>query len=165
MPTAELSIEGAEAYLLGELGQGVKLITPMLNVTRVHSAITSVGSVQKCLAIATAYATVRTIAGGKQLLKDNPMHVAELARANLTYRALTHFTFAAVYLLGKVECGVATQQEELRLRMMTPAVKAFAADKASYVMEECMTMVGGQGYMEETGFGTWVNLSLEQYLR
>jgi alkylation response protein AidB-like acyl-CoA dehydrogenase len=156
VPTAELSLEGAEGYLLGELDQGVKNITPVLNITRVHSAVASVGAVRRCLAVATAYSTVRTIAGGRQLLKDNIMHVAELARANLIYRALLHFTFSAVLLLGKTECGVATAEEELRLRLMTPAVKAFAADKASHVMEECMAALGGQGYMEENGFGTWV---------
>lgn len=153
VPTAELSLEGAEAYLLGPLNQGVKHITPVLNITRIHSAISSIGYVRRCLAIATAYSTVRAINGGKQLLKDNALHVAELARANLTYRALCHLTFGAVLLLGKTECGSATEEEELRLRMLTPAVKAFAAEKASGLMEECMAALGGQGYMEEVGFG------------
>ena len=67
---------------------------------------------------------------------------------------LTHFTFGTVLLLGKVECNVATEEESLRLRLLTPAVKAFAADRASFVIEECMTMLGGQGYMQETGLGT-----------
>lgn len=156
LPTAELSLEGTEAYLLGDLNQGVKLITPVLNITRIHSAVASVGALRKCLAVATAYSTVRAIKGGKQLLKDDALHVAELAKAHVVYRALAHFVFAAVHLLGKTECGTATQEEELRLRLLTPAVKAFAADKASYVMEECMTALGGQGYMEETGFGTYV---------
>lgn len=154
LPTAELSLEGAEAYLLGEVNHGVKLITPVLNITRIHSALTSVGSIRKCLAIATAYSSVRAVSGGKQLLKDNALHVAELAKAHLTYRALTHFVFGAVLLLGKTECKVATEDEILRLRLLTPAVKAFAADKASGVMEECMTMLGGQGYMEENRIGT-----------
>ena len=82
------------------------------------------------------------------------LRVAELAKANVVYRALTHLTFGAVLLLGKTECGVATPAEADRLRLMTPAVKAFASDRASYVMEECMALMGGQGYMEETGFGT-----------
>lgn len=153
VPTAELQLEGAEGYLLGELGAGVKLITPVLNITRMHSAITSVGSLRRCLAIATAYSKVRSLAG-KQMLSENVLHVAELAKANVVYRALTHMVFGAVLLVGKTECGVATKEETMRLRLMTPAVKAFAADRASYVMEECMTLLGGQGYMEESEFGT-----------
>lgn len=154
LPTAELSLEGSEAYLLGDLHQGVKLIAPVLNITRIHSAVGSVGFIRKCLAIATAYSSVRAVSGGKQLLKHNALHVAELAKANLIYRALTHLVMGTVLLLGKAECKVATEEESLRLRMLTPAVKAFAADRASFVIEECMTMLGGQGYMEETGLGT-----------
>ncbi|KAI0087786.1 acyl-CoA dehydrogenase/oxidase [Irpex rosettiformis] len=153
LPTAELSLEESEAYLLGPLNQGVKHIAPVLNITRVHSAVSSVGYIRRSLAIATAYSKVRAINGGTQLLKDAPLHVAELAKAHLTYRALTHFVFGAVLLLGKTECGVATEEEELRLRLLTPAIKGFAADKASSVIEECMTALGGQGYMEETGIG------------
>ena len=153
VPTAELSIDGAEAYLLGEPGHGVKLIAPVLNITRVHSAIGSVGSLRRCLAVATAFSNVRAIQGGKQLLKDNALHVSELAKVNILYRALTHMVFSVVLLLGKTECGVATGEEEMRLRLLTPAVKAFAAEKACTAMEECMAAIGGQGYMEESMFG------------
>ena len=87
------------------------------------------------------------------MLKDAPLHVAEPAKVGVMYRALVHMVFGAVLLRGKTECGVATPQEEMRLRMLTPAVKAFAADKACAGMEECMAALGGQGYMEENGFG------------
>ncbi|KAI0685807.1 acyl-CoA dehydrogenase/oxidase [Cytidiella melzeri] len=154
LPTAELSLEGSEAYLVGPLNEGVKHITPVLNITRVHSAVSSTGYVRRCLAAATAYSKVRAINGGKQLLKDTPLHVAELAKVNLAYRALSHFVFGTVVLLGKTECGRASKEEEFRLRMLTSAVKGFAAEKASSVIEECMAAMGGQGYMEETGVGT-----------
>ncbi|KAH9846378.1 acyl-CoA dehydrogenase/oxidase [Lenzites betulinus] len=151
VPTAELSIQGAEAYLLGEPNQGVKLITPVLNITRVHSAVGSTANLRKCLAIATAHSHGRAIKGGKQLLRDTPLHVAELARLHVLYRALVHFTFGSIVLLGKAECGVTSESESLRLRLLTPAIKAFAADKCVAAMEECMTMLGGEGYMEENG--------------
>ncbi|KAI8994137.1 acyl-CoA dehydrogenase/oxidase [Trametes punicea] len=151
VPTAELSIQGAEAYLLGQLNQGVRLITPVLNITRTHSAVGSVAYFRKCLAIATAYSNGRAIRGGRQLLRETPLHVAELAKLHVLYRALVHFIFGAIVLLGKTECGVATESESLRLRLMTPAIKAFAAEKCATAMEECMTMLGGEGYMEENG--------------
>ncbi|KAI0822224.1 acyl-CoA dehydrogenase/oxidase [Trametes gibbosa] len=151
VPTAELSIQGAEAYLLGQVNQGVKLITPVLNITRTHSAIGSTAYLRKCLAIATAHSHGRAIRGGKQLLRDTPLHVAELARLHVLYRALVHFVFGSILLLGKTECGAASESESLRLRLLTPAIKAFAADKCVAAMEECMTMLGGEGYMEENG--------------
>ncbi|KAI0632061.1 acyl-CoA dehydrogenase/oxidase [Trametes polyzona] len=151
VPTAELSIQGAEAYLLGQPNQGVKLITPVLNITRTHSALGSVAYLRKCLAIATAHSHGRAIKGGRQLLRDTPLHVAELARLHVLYRALVHFIFGSIVLLGKTECGVANESESLRLRLLTPAIKAFAAEKCVTAMEECMTMLGGEGYMVENG--------------
>ncbi|KDR82814.1 hypothetical protein GALMADRAFT_851403 [Galerina marginata CBS 339.88] len=37
--------------------------------------------------------------------------------------------------------------------MLTPVVKAYAAEKACAGMEEAMAAMGGAGYMEENGFG------------
>ncbi|KAJ4482079.1 hypothetical protein J3R30DRAFT_3286869 [Lentinula aciculospora] len=153
LPTAELSLEQTTAYLVGSCNEGVKNIVPVLNITRVWSAIASIGGLRRCLAIATAYADVRRIDRGKRLLRDVPLHVAQLASINLIYRALTHFVFGVVVLLGRVECGVASVEEQNRLRMFTPIVKAFAAEKAVASMEEAMAALGGQGYMEETDIG------------
>ncbi|KAG6830717.1 hypothetical protein H0H87_007304 [Tephrocybe sp. NHM501043] len=160
LPTAELSLESAEAYLIGGLNQGIKNISPVLNITRLWSAIASVGGLRKCLSIATAYSRVRTINGGTRLLCDAPLHVAQLAGISLVYRALTHLTFGVIRLLGKAECGVANEGELKRLRMLSPTVKAFAAEKACAGMEEAMTTLGGAGYMEENGFGRSIRDSL-----
>ncbi|KAJ3830780.1 acyl-CoA dehydrogenase/oxidase [Lentinula raphanica] len=160
LPTAELSLEQTTAYLIGTLNEGVKTIVPVLNITRVWSAISSVGALRRCLAIAIAYAEVRKIDGGKRLLKDVPVHVAQLASINLVYRALTHLVFGTVMTLGRVECGTASREEEHRLRMFTPIVKGFAAEKAVTAMEEAMTALGGQGYMEENEIGRLIRDSL-----
>ncbi|KJA16474.1 hypothetical protein HYPSUDRAFT_206963 [Hypholoma sublateritium FD-334 SS-4] len=153
LPTAELTLESTEGYLIGELGKGIKNISPVLNITRLWSATASIGNLRKCLAIATSYAKVRSIQSGKLLLQDAPIHVEQLASVNLVYRALTHLTFGVVGLLGKAECGTATLSEQRRLRMLTPVAKAYAAEKACTAMEEAMTALGGAGYMEENGFG------------
>ncbi|KIK52061.1 hypothetical protein GYMLUDRAFT_208261 [Collybiopsis luxurians FD-317 M1] len=160
LPTAELSLENSTGYLIGSPNQGVKNISSVLNITRVWSAIGTVGALRKCLAIATAYADVRRINGGKTLLRDVPLHVAQLASINLVYRALIHLTFGTVALLGRVECGIATPEEENRLRMFTPIVKAFSTEKAVPTMEEAMAALGGQGYMEENDIGRLIRDSL-----
>jgi alkylation response protein AidB-like acyl-CoA dehydrogenase len=153
LPTAELSINNSTAYLVGPLNQGVKNITPVLNITRLYSGLSSAAYLRKCLAIASAYAKVRTINGGKQLLQNNPIHMAQLASINLLYRAITHLAFGAIRLLGRAECEVATPGELQRLRLLTPVVKAFASEKCCSAMEDSMTTLGGQGYMEEIGIG------------
>lgn len=164
LPTAELLLESTEGYLLGPINKGVKNITPVLNITRIWSATTSIGHLRKCLATATAYAKVRTVDGGKRLLQDVPIHLAQLASINILYRSLTHLTFGAVSLLGKADCNVATPDELKRLRLLTPVVKAYCAEKATAAMEEAMTALGGAGYMEENGFGRAIRDALvEKY--
>ena len=165
LPTAELSLESSDGYLIGALNEGVKNISPVLNITRLWSAIASVGGLRKCLSIATAFAKVRAINGGSQLLQDSPLHVSHLASINLVYRALIHLTFGTIWLLGKSECGTASLDEERRLRVLTPVAKAFAAEKACAAMEDSMTALGGAGYMEENDIGRQIRDSLvEKYV-
>jgi alkylation response protein AidB-like acyl-CoA dehydrogenase len=166
LPTAELSLQGTQGYLIGELGKGVPNIASVLNITRVWSAISGAGGLRKCLNIATEYAKVRAVQGGRLMLTDAPLHVSQLASANLMYRALVHLTFGTIRLLGKVECNTATPSEARLLRLLTPVTKAFVAEKACTAMEECMSMLGGAGYMEENEIGRMIRDCLvEKYGR
>ncbi|KAF8680344.1 Acyl-CoA dehydrogenase, C-terminal domain [Rhizoctonia solani] len=175
LPTAELELEDTIGFLLIAPSQtqgtikpnGVRTISPVLNITRLHSAATSIGNLAKCLAIARSYAQVRQVAdptpgrvGGQALLVDVPLHTATLARVEVLRHALTHFLFGVVELLGASEAGTATNSERVRLRLLTPVLKAFAADRAVGGMEECMAALGGLGYMEETGIGRLIRDSL-----
>ncbi|KAJ7220807.1 acyl-CoA dehydrogenase NM domain-like protein [Mycena pura] len=159
VPTAELELNGARAWCIGALGAGVRTISPVLNITRIHSSVGSVGALLRCLALARAYAGVRAVDGGK-LLNTVPAHMEMLARVSVLYRALLHMLFGVIALLGRTECGMASERDEARLRILTPAVKAFAALKAVAAMEECMAALGGQGYMEETGIGRLIRDAL-----
>lgn len=155
LPTAELSIENAESYLLGTLNEGVKNILPVLNITRVYSAISSVGHLRRCIAISTAYSRVRAVEGGRTLLMDSALHVEELSKMHITYRALVHFVFGVAHLMGKVyeRGGQGSGEDARRLRMMTAIVKAFCAELTAPAIEQAMCAMGGAGYMEENHIG------------
>ncbi|KAG8712924.1 hypothetical protein FRC11_013808 [Ceratobasidium sp. 423] len=163
LPTAELTLQDTIGFLLvpqqgAAKPNGVRAISPVLNITRVHSAAGSIGNLAKCLAIARSYAHVRRVADptrsrAQVLLADVPLHTATLARVQVLRHALTHFMFGVVRLLGSSETETATDDERERLRLLTPVLKAFAADRAVGGMEECMAALGGLGYMEETGIG------------
>lgn len=142
VPTAELSLNNTEGYLIGELNQGVKQISSVLNITRVHSAFGSVGYLRRALDIARSFARVREV--DATLLKDKPLHLAELSKIALTYRALVHLTMGVSLLLGQVECGTGDSGAEDRLRLLTPVVKGFCAEKGVQAVAECMTALGGQ---------------------
>ncbi|CAE6522347.1 unnamed protein product [Rhizoctonia solani] len=171
LPTAELTLQDTIGFLLVPPQQGavkpngVRAISPVLNITRIHSAAGSVGNLAKCLAIARSYAHVRRVADPNRpraqvLLADVPLHTATLARVEVLRRALTYFLFGVVQLLGSSEAETASESEHKRLRLLTPVLKAFAADHAVGGMEECMAALGGLGYMEETGIGRLIRDSL-----
>lgn len=173
LPTAELTLDGTIGFLLLPPGpsesrvkpNGVRAIAPVLNITRVHSAAGSTGHLARCLGIAREYAKVRRVAGGRSrgeqvVLVDVPLHNATLARVEVLNRALSHFLFGVVRLLGRAETGTGGEDESRRLRLLTPVLKAFAAERAVGGMEECMAALGGLGYMEETGIGRLIRDSL-----
>lgn len=175
LPTAELSLNNTVAYRVGQMNQGVKTIAPVLNITRMHSAIDSLSYLARCLQIAKSYAGVRIISGsggssGQTLLKDLPLHTHTLAKVSVLYRALMHLTFGTVVLLGRAEYYTSPlsstkngakekenmEKEAAILRLLTPLVKGYVASYAVGGMEECMIALGGQGYMEENGIGRYV---------
>jgi alkylation response protein AidB-like acyl-CoA dehydrogenase len=166
LPTAELALEGSLAYLVGPLNEGIKSISTVLQITRLHSAFHSIGSLARCLAIAKAFSKVRRIDGGKRVLEQVPLHVATLTKVTVTYRALLAFGMGTVHLLGQVEnprnpsetsrkTAYEDNEKEVqaRFRLLNPTLKAFASYHCVPAMEECMAALGGQGYMEETGLG------------
>nr|WP_293274241.1 efflux RND transporter permease subunit [Nannocystis sp.] len=72
LPTAELTLDGAPATLIGEPGRGVANISGMLNVTRLYNAIASASGMRRACALARDYAE-RRVAFGRKLV-DLPLH-------------------------------------------------------------------------------------------
>ncbi|CAL4175553.1 unnamed protein product, partial [Meganyctiphanes norvegica] len=54
-------------------------------------------------------------------------------------------------LLGREEAGVASKQESLVLRILTPVMKMYTAKCSMSISSEGLECFGGQGYIEDTG--------------
>ena len=148
LPTAELTLDGAPAHLVGGVGHGVKKISALFNVTRVYNAVAAVAGMRRAVALASDYAT-RRIAFGKPLA-EHPLHAATLAAMELEWRAGFHLAFHVVELLGRQECGNATPDELARLRLLIPVAKLYTAKQAVAVASEALESFGGAGYIEDT---------------
>lgn len=160
LPTAELELKGMRGYLIGKEGDGVREISTILNITRVHNMSGAVGGWGRGLAISRAYAKVR-IAGGR-LLTELPAHVRALAREHVMYRGLLHLAHFVASLLGISEgqdsrLTQATQasilptnaeQSSALLRLLTPMGKAQTALRSINGVRACMENLGGVGYLE-----------------
>ena len=149
LPTAELTLDGTPAHLVGGVGNGVRKISALFNVTRVYNAVAAVAGMRRALALASDYAT-RRVAFGKPLAA-HPLHAATLAAMELEWRAGFHLAFHVVELLGRQECGTATPEELARLRLLIPVAKLYTAKQAVAVASEALESFGGAGYIEDTG--------------
>jgi alkylation response protein AidB-like acyl-CoA dehydrogenase len=149
LPTAELSLEGTPAWIVGEEGRGVRSIATLFNITRIYNACASVSGMRRAIALARDYAT-RRVAFGKPL-SEHPLHVETLAELQVEMEAAFHLVFRAVELLGRVECGDATEMDAALLRLLTPVAKLYTAKQAISVASETLEAFGGAGYIEDTG--------------
>ncbi|MCS6900856.1 MAG: acyl-CoA dehydrogenase family protein [Myxococcales bacterium] len=149
VPTAELTLDGAEAIPVAGLTEGIRSITPMLNITRIWNAVCSISTMRRALALARDYASKRVAFGA--LLRQKPLHLETLAGLQAEFEAAFALTFFAVELLGRVETQVASETELLCLRLITPVVKATTGKQAVSVVSEVLECFGGAGYVEDTG--------------
>jgi putative acyl-CoA dehydrogenase len=149
LPTAELTLTGTPATLVGEVGKGVKTIATLFNVTRLYNACCAVGYMRRGLALATNYAEKRE-AFGKKLI-DHGLHVDTLADLQARFELSFHLTFHAVKLQGKDELKKATQTESQALRLLIPLVKLHTAKEGVAIASEVIESFGGAGYIEDTG--------------
>jgi acyl-CoA dehydrogenase len=149
LPTAELTLAGAHATPVGGVDEGLKKIAGMLNVTRMHNALSSAAGMRRGVELAVAYARVRQAFG--RPLTELPLHRATLA--DLAVEAEAAFALAArgMELLGRVEQGVAGAPEQRALRALVPTVKLLTAKDAVAHASEVIEAFGGAGYIEDTG--------------
>jgi alkylation response protein AidB-like acyl-CoA dehydrogenase len=163
VPTAELTLDGTPAILVGALGGGVRAITPMLGVTRTWNAVCAVSAMRRGLALAGDYARRRTAFGA--LLVEKPLHADTLAALEAEYAAAFCLAFRSVELLGVLEQGGAhapdapggheahdAHDEAERLsRTLIPIAKLVTGKQAVAVTSEAIEACGGAGYVEDTG--------------
>jgi alkylation response protein AidB-like acyl-CoA dehydrogenase len=149
LPTAELTLEGTPARLVGGEGHGVRKIAALLNITRGYNACCAVASMRRGLALARDYARKRHVFG--KLLADQPLHVETLAALEVEFEAAFHLTFRVAELMGKEEVGEAKPEEVAVRRLLTPVVKLYTARHAIASASEVLEAFGGAGYVEDTG--------------
>jgi len=149
VPTAELTLEGARAVLVGDTRHGTRNIEPMLTVTRAWNSVTSVSFMRRAMALARAYASQRRAFGAR--LDELPLHIDTLAGLEAETRAAFLLAFELVELIGRQEVGEIDDAQKALLRVITPIAKLLTAKQAVSVVSECMEAFGGAGYVEDTG--------------
>jgi alkylation response protein AidB-like acyl-CoA dehydrogenase len=153
VPTAELTLYGTRALLVGSPGQGVKNISYMLNITRTWNAVVASSYMRRAVDLARDYSTRRVVFGKK--LCDIPLHSRTLARLEAEVRACMHLTFDAIRRIDELEFrelkGSSSSENDLMLRLFIPIIKLYVTKQDVASISEAMECIGGQGYMEDSG--------------
>jgi len=149
VPTAELTLEGTCAELVGERSNGTRAIEPMLAVTRMWNSVCAVAFMRRGLALARAYAAERQAFG--QPLRELPLHADTLAAIEAETWGAFLMTFLLVELDGRQESGSIDLQQEALLRILTPLAKLATGRQCVAAVSEVIESFGGAGYVEDTG--------------
>ena len=148
MPTAELQLDGVEGYRIGELGQGIKNIATILNLSRLYNSVCATGAMFRLHSLIRDYSKKRLAFG--HLLMDHPLHQITLIKTQADTHACVHFITQMALELGRSELNESSDEERGLLRLMTPVAKLWTAKKSVKTISELIEAFGGAGYIEDT---------------
>jgi alkylation response protein AidB-like acyl-CoA dehydrogenase len=145
MASGEIALEGAAAWLVGDLGQGFKQMTEMVNQSRLSNGVRSAGMMRRAVHEALTVALGRRAFGAR--LIDLPLVRRQLIKMILPAEAALSVAFFTAQCLDRADAGEAEAQ--VVRRILTPLIKLRACRDARKVAGDAMEMRGGNGYIEE----------------
>jgi alkylation response protein AidB-like acyl-CoA dehydrogenase len=168
--TAQISLDGAAGWLIGEPNKGLPAMFVMMNAARLGVGMQSLGLTEVAYQNAVAYARERlqgrSLSGPKAPDKPaDPIIVhPDVRRMLLTARAYAEGARAlSLFTALAIDKMTASDDEDERkengelVALLTPIIKAFTTDNAWIATSACMQVFGGHGYIREWG--------MEQYVR
>lgn len=149
LPTAELTLCGAPARLVGEARRGVRMIAPVLNQTRVWNAMAALSYLRRGLQLLRDYAARREVFGAP--LSAQPAFRQTFAGVQAEFEAGLQFALHVALWMGRAERGLLDESESSLLRLMIPLLKLATGRQAVAGISEIIEGFGGAGYIEDTG--------------
>jgi hypothetical protein len=148
MASGEIIFEGAKAYAVGDVSQGIKQMLGQVNLSRLSHGVRAAGMMRRCLNEALSAAHFRQQFGEPVINK--PLMRSQLLDIIIpTEQALSAVMYTS-QCMQEAENGD-TRSEKL-LRLATPLLKMMACRDNVPVATASMETRGGLGYIEE-----WVN--------
>jgi alkylation response protein AidB-like acyl-CoA dehydrogenase len=145
MASAEIKLEGALAWLVGDPQQGFKQMADMINMSRLSNGMRAAGMMRRALTEALFVARRRR-AFGKPLI-ELPLMRRQLLKLMLPAEAARSVLFFISKELEKADAG--DDPARRRVRLLTPLIKFRACRDARKLTGDAMEVRGGVGYTEE----------------
>ena len=145
MPSGEIRLDGALAWMVGDPQQGFKQMADMINMSRLSNGMRAAGMMRRALTEALFVARHRA-AFGKPLV-DLPLMRRQLLKLMLPAEAARSMMLFTALELEKADAGDDVARR--RVRVLTPLIKFRACRDARRVTGDAMEVRGGVGYTEE----------------
>ena len=140
--TREVVLDGcfvAADAILGELGRGFHQIMAAFQLERLNLAGMGLGHAAECLAAATEYARDREVFGAPLISLQTMRH--RLAELSIEFEAAQLLTYRAAARLDAGHPQAATSVAKAKYQ---------SAIAANHIVDECVQVFGGSGFLEET---------------
>ncbi|HEX5611441.1 MAG TPA: acyl-CoA dehydrogenase family protein [Burkholderiales bacterium] len=145
MPSGEILLEGARAYLVGDAARGFLQMTDMINMSRLSNGMRAAGMMRRALT-ESLFLARRRVAFGK-LLIELPLMRRQLLKIMLLAEAARSVMLYAAAELKRADAG--DESARRRIRILTPLLKFRACRDARRATGDAMEVRGGCGYIEE----------------
>lgn len=145
MASGEIRLEGAHAYLVGELGRGFVQMADMINNSRLSNGVRAAGLMRRALTEGLFIARERQAFGKR--LQDMPLMRRQLLKLTLPTEQARTMVFQTAEALRRADAGEADAYPLMRI--LTPLIKFRACRDARKVTGDAMEIRGGCGYIEE----------------
>ena len=157
-PTCVMLFEGAQAELVGELGQGLPHMFVMMNAARLQVGVQGVAIAERAFQQALTYATERK-QGRTAWEADGAIYGHPDVRRTLMLMKAKIEAARGICLVTGVLADIARLAEtpeertsaKARQELLTPIAKAWSTDIGVEVASQGVQLHGGMGFMEETG--------------
>ena len=145
LASSELGLRGAFAWPVGDIDRGMKQMLDMVNHTRVGIVMASAASMRRAVFESLEHTSRRQTFGAR--LDRHPLMRDTLVELVVDATATLSAGIEVSQLMEGADRGDA--QCERLLRVLTPMLKGYAADRARVVATEAMEVRGGNGYIED----------------
>ena len=167
--TCQMVLDGAVGTLVGQPNKGLQAMFVMMNAARIGVGMQSLGLTEVAFQNALAYAKdriqSRSLTGPKN--KDKPAD-SILVHPDVRKMLLTAKAYAEggralnLFCALLIDRELSHPDEKVRknsaelVALLTPIVKAFLTDNGHIATNACMQVLGGHGYIQESGMEQFV---------
>jgi len=145
MPSGEITLQGATAYMVGEAERGFVQMADMINMSRLSNGMRAAGMMRRALTEAL-FISRRRSAFGKTLI-ELPLMRRQLLKLMVPTEAARSIMLYTADELAKADAG--DEEARKRVRILTPLFKFRGCRDARRVTGDAMEVRGGAGYIEE----------------